>query len=333
MASVTKICATTLAIMQLYDQGRLKLTDTVAKYIPWLRNTNKAKLTIHNILLHQAGLVSYIPFYKETIDSTGTPKAALYSKVITPLYTIPVADSMYMLTSYQDTMYSRIATSKVEANPKYVYSDNDFIFLGLVVEKISGLALNQYVTQKLYTPLGLTATGYLPLQRFAASTIVPTETELIYRQQTLRGTVHDPGAAMLGGVAGHAGLFSTASDLAIIMQMVLNGGSYNGVTFFKQSTVDLFTTYQSSISRRGYGFDKPEKDNDTRKEPYPSAFVSPLAFGHTGYTGTCVWADPQQQLIYIFLSNRVHPSGGDNTKLIKMNIRGRIQDVIYKAIK
>jgi beta-N-acetylhexosaminidase len=331
MASVTKICATTISIMKLYDEGKIKLIDTLGKFIPWVRGSNKANLTIKNILLHQARLKSWIPFYKETIDTSGKPLPTIYSNVKNDLYTIPVAQNLYMLTAWRDTMYKRIVDSKFEDANKYIYSDNDFIFLGLIVEALSKKTLNQYVVDNFYTPLGLQRTGFLPLQKFNNDKIVPTENEKFFRLQTLKGYVHDPGAAMFGGVAGHAGLYSTANDLAIIMQMLLNGGNYNGKQYIKKETVQLFNQYQSDISRRGYGFDKPEKDNASRKEPYPGKYVSAATFGHTGFTGTCVWADPEENLIYIFLSNRVHPFGGDNSKLLKMNIRSRIHDAIYMA--
>jgi beta-N-acetylhexosaminidase len=333
MASVTKICATNIAIMKLYDEGKIKLSDTLGKFIPWVRGSDKANLTIQNILLHQARLKSWIPFYKEVIDSAGKPKSTIFSKSFTKEFAIPVADSLYMLTAWRDTMYKRIVESKLEDPNKYIYSDNDFIFLGLIVEKLSGKNLDEYVTQQFYKPLGLQATGFLPLQKFDKTKIVPTENEAYFRLQTLKGFVHDPGAAMFGGIAGHAGLFSCADDLAIIMQMLLNGGVYNGKRYLKKETIELFTQYQSAISRRGYGFDKPEKDNAIRKEPYPAFNASPMTFGHTGFTGTCVWADPVKNLVFIFLSNRVHPLGGDNQKLLKMNIRTKIHDAIYEALK
>jgi CubicO group peptidase (beta-lactamase class C family) len=333
MASVTKICATTIAIMKLYDEGKIKLIDTLGKFIPWVRGTNKGSATIQNILLHQARLKAWIPFYKEVIDTMGLPNPLIFSKNKTKEFAIPVADSLYMLTAWRDTMYKRMVQSKLEDPNKYIYSDNDFIFLGLIVEQLSGKTLDAYVTEFFYKPLGLQSTGFLPLQKFDHQKIVPTENEKYFRLQTLKGYVHDPGAAMFGGIAGHAGLFSCANDLAIIMQMLLNGGEMDGRRYLKKETIDLFTAYQSEISRRGYGFDKPEKDNETRKEAYPSKFVSTQTFGHTGFTGTCVWADPKENLIYIFLSNRVHPLGGDNQKLLKMNIRSRIHDAIYEAMK
>ena len=333
MASVTKICATTLCVMKLYDEGKLQMQKHLGDYLPWVRGTNKENLLIENILLHQAGLVSYIPFYKETLGADAkTPLAAIYSFRQNDTFRIRVAENVFMRNDWRDTMYKRILESKVGPADKYIYSDNDFIFLGRVVEAITGQTLDQYVKKTFYDPLGLSATGFKPRERFTLDRIMPTETERSFRLQHLRGDVHDPGAAMFGGVAGHAGLFSTAYDLGVIMQMLLNGGTINGKQFIKPETIQLFSAYNSSISRRGFGFDKPEKDNESLKEPYPSKLASPLTFGHTGYTGTCVWADPKYNVAYIFLSSRVNPNGGDNLLLSRLNVRGKIQDAIYHAM-
>jgi len=228
-------------------------------------------------------------------------------------------------------LYHRIVTSKLTPSGHYIYSDNDFIFLGKIVEAVSGVTLNEYARINFYEPLQMTTTGFKPRERFPLGNIVPTEEEKHFRQQLIRGDVHDEGAAMFGGVAGHAGLFSNAYDLAKLYQMLLNGGELNGIRLLKKETIDLFTAYNSEISRRGLGFDKPEKDNSTRKDPYPSASVSPETFGHTGFTGTCVWVDPKQKLIYIFLSNRVTPTRNNN-KLSQMNIRPTIQEAVYQSI-
>ncbi len=333
MASVTKICATTISVMKLYDEGKIDLKKTLGDYLPWVKGSNKENLLIGNILLHQAGLVSYIPFYKETIDSAGNPSPKYYATTASDSFSIRVAQNLFMRNAWRDTLYQRILQSPLAETGKYIYSDNDFIFLGKIVEAVSGLTLNEYAKTTFYTPLGLTTTGFKPRERFTLNRIIPTEREKNFRQQLLRGDVHDPGAAMFGGVAGHAGLFSNAYDLAVIMQMLLNGGSFNGKKYLNTETVKLFTAYHSEISRRGYGFDKPEKDNATRPEPYPTLSASPLTFGHTGFTGTCTWADPANQLIFIFLSNRVNPEGGDNRKLLNMNVRPKIHEAIYKAIE
>lgn len=332
MASVTKICATTLAVMKLYDEGKLDLKKHLGDYLPWVKGSNKEHLLIENILLHQAGLAAWIPFYKETIDITGKPLATIYSASQTDSFSIRVAENLYMRTDWRDTMYKRILQSTLGPQDKYVYSDNDFIFLGKIVESITRKGLDEYVKKTFYDPLGLTSTGFKPREKFTLDRIAPTETEKSFRLQHLRGDVHDPGAAMFGGVAGHAGLFSTVNDLAVIMQMLLNGGSFKGKQFIKPETIKLFTAYNSHISRRGLGFDKPEKDNAYLKEPYPAKLASPLTFGHTGYTGTCIWADPKYNIVYIFLSNRVNPDGGENLKLLRMNVRGKIQDQVYKAM-
>lgn len=332
MASVTKVCATTISIMKLYDEGRLDLKKKLGDYLPWVRGTNKEHLEIKDILLHQAGLVAYIPFYKETIDANGVPLPQYYSAKQNDSFSIPVAKDMYMRTDWRDTIYNRILQSPLGKANRYIYSDNDFIFLGKIVEAISGLPLDEYVKKTFYQPMGLTTAGFKAGEQFNLKRIAPTEQEKYFRLQLLRGTVHDPGAAMFGGVAGHAGLFSNAYDLAVIMQMLLNGGTINGKRFLQKETVDLFTAYQSSISRRGYGFDKPEKDNHIRPDPYPCYTASPLTFGHTGFTGTCVWADPMYNIVFVFLSNRVNPQGGDNTKLLRMNVRTNIQEAIYKAM-
>jgi beta-N-acetylhexosaminidase len=333
LASVTKISATTVAIMKLYDLGKVELDQPIGRYLPVTRGTDKERLTIRDILLHQAGLNPFISFYRETIDqATGMPSAALYNTTRDEMFTIPVARNVWLRRDWNDTMMLRIMQSKLGPAPKYVYSDNDFILLAKVVESVSGMPLDQFVQYHFYKPLGMTTTGFKPWQRFGAERVVPTEEEKHFRRQLLRGYVHDEGAAMFGGVAGHAGLFSNAYDLSLLYQMLLKQGELDGHRYLQPATVKLFTAYGSDISRRALGFDKPEKDNSTRKEPYPSALASPQTYGHTGFTGTCVWVDPESQLIYIFLSNRVYNTRNNNL-LLQMNVRGKIQDAIYKAIK
>lgn len=331
MASVTKICATNISVMMLYDQGKLDINASLGSYIPWVRGSDKENLLIRDILLHQARLKSFIPFYKELTDSSGNADKRIFLKQPTVSAPYRVADSMYMVTGWRDTIFQRIKNSMLEKPGTYIYSDNDFIFLGLIVEAISGMPLQDFVRKNFYEPMGLTSIGYLPRQRFPLSRIAPTEHEKYFRRQLIHGDVHDPGAAMLGGVAGHAGLFSNAYDLAVVMQMLLNEGRLNGKKYLSDTTVMKFTSYNSDISRRGLGFDKPEKDNITRKEPYPTFSASPHTFGHTGFTGICTWADPAYNLLYVFLSNRVHPDGSN--KLLNMNVRSNIHEAIYKALE
>ncbi|HEX5654337.1 MAG TPA: glycoside hydrolase family 3 N-terminal domain-containing protein [Chitinophagaceae bacterium] len=332
LASVTKVSATTVSVMKLYEQGKLELDKKLGDYLPWVRGTDKANLEIGDILLHQAGLVPFIAFYKETIDpATGVPSPAIYSSQPSEVYSIRVAENIYLRNDWRDTMYSRILNSPLGPRNKYVYSDNDFIFLGKIVEQLSGMSLDQYVQKTFYNPMGMMTTGFRPRARFPVEKIVPTETEKHFRRQTTQGDVHDEGASMFGGVAGHAGLFSNSYDLAMLYQMLLNDGELNGERYLKPETIKLFTSYGSKTSRRGLGFDKPEKDNKIRKDPYPSSLVSAQAYGHTGFTGTCVWVDPAYDIVYIFLSNRVYPTR-DNNKLSQLQVRGKIQDAIYQAL-
>ncbi|MCR6719416.1 MAG: serine hydrolase [Chitinophagaceae bacterium] len=333
LASVTKISATTISIMKLYEEGKIKLDGKLGDYLPVMRGTNKANLRIDDILLHQAGLVPFISFYKETIDEkTGIPNPAIYSNKPKKGFSVRVAENLYRRDDWSDTLMKRIIQSPVGPKDKYVYSDNDFILLGKIVEQLSGLTLDEYTYRNFYQPMGLASMGFTPRKRAKAELIVPTEEEQHFRRQLLRGDVHDEGASLFGGVAGHAGLFSNAYDLVALYQMLLNGGELNGTRYFQPETIELFTSYQSNISRRGLGFDKPEKDNATRPDPYPALSVSPKTFGHTGFTGTCVWADPESNLVYVFLSNRVYPTR-NNPKLSQMNIRTNIQDWIYRALK
>jgi beta-N-acetylhexosaminidase len=293
---------------------RLKLTDTIGKFLPWLNGSTKATLTIQEILLHQAGLVAFIPFYKNMIDQQGKMYDTLYTTQPTDSSNLPIAANMYLKNTLIDSLFKTIKNSPMGAK-KYVYSDNDFIFLGKIVEALSGKTLDEYTTQNFYEPLQLTNTLFNPLRKHAPYTIAPTEREPFFRNQLLQGTVHDPGAALFGGIAGHAGLFSDALGIATIMQMLVNKGTYNGVKYLEPTTVEKFTAYNSTISRRGLGFDKPEKNNQELKEPYPATYLPQAGFGHTGFTGTCTWADPVNKIVYVFLSNRVYPNGGDNKKL------------------
>ena len=332
LASVTKTSATTVSIMKLFEAGKLKIDDRASAYLPWLMGTNKEDITIRELLIHQAGMVAWIPFYRETLDKDGYPLQSIYKFEKDEKYSIQVADKLYMRADWVDTMFKRMIDSKVGSKETYVYSDLDFIFLGKIVEAISGKSLAEYANEQFFAPLQMTSTTFKPLDFVSEKLIVPTEYDKNFRQQLLTGHVHDPGAAMFGGISGHAGLFSNANDLSKLYQMLLNGGTLNGVQYLKKSTIDMFTNYNSNVSRRGLGFDKPEKDNLTRKDPYPALHASSLTFGHTGFTGTCVWVDPASNLVYIFLGNRITPAGGENRKLIDLKIRESILDAVYQSI-
>ena len=333
MASVTKICGTTLGVMKLFDQGKLRLDKTLGTYLPWVRKSDKKNLNIKKILLHQAGLVADVVFYKKTVDPvTGIPLPRYFRPDSSAKFNVRVAQNLYLRRDYADSMNQSIVDSKLLPGDKYVYSDNDFILMADVVKAISGLRIDKYADKYFYKPMGLYSIGFNPRNRFDTNLVAPTELDQYFRFQHLHADVHDEGSAMFGGDAGHAGLFSNAEDIAALLQMFLNGGSFKGKQYIKSSTLKLFTAYNSSISRRGIAFDKPEKDNYTTTDPhpYPSRFASPLTFGHTGYTGTCIWVDPKYDLVYVFLSNRVNPAR--STNLYKYNIRGAIEDAVYKAM-
>lgn len=322
LASVTKISATTMAVMRLHEQQKLKLDTNVGAYIPKARNTDKKDITVREVMLHQAGFIPFIPFYRDMKKTDFSPDSS---------YAFPVkaADNYYMRRNYfGEVMWYQMLHAPIKTRGKYVYSDLSMYYMKEMVERQSGETLDKYVWNEFYKPLGMKTAGFNPRYRFAKDQIVPTEDDTYFRKTLLHGYVHDQGASMVGGISGHAGLFASANDLAILYQMVLNGGSYGGVQYFKPETVNMFTRKQSDVSRRGLGFDRWDADS---KNGYPSKLASPETYGHTGYTGTCVWVDPKYNMVYIFLSNRVHPSVSN--KLSELSIRGRIQDAVYKAIQ
>jgi beta-glucosidase-like glycosyl hydrolase/CubicO group peptidase (beta-lactamase class C family) len=329
LASLTKILSTTLAVMKLCDQEKLLLDKPIGDYLPELKNTNKYNLTAKQLLLHEAGLTPYVPFYKETLNEKGLASENFYNPNYNDEHRIQVAQNLFADKKMVDSFYQKIINSNTKPGGDYVYSDNDFIFLMKIVERITGKTLQAYVEETFYNPMGLSGLTYKPLDQLRYERIVPSTFETGFRQQELRGFVHDQGAAIMGGVSGHAGLFGNAYDVACIMQMLLNGGSWNGENYIKPETISVFTSYQSK-SRRGLGFDKPERDNQTRTEAYPCTYSSASTFGHTGFTGTCTWADPNENLIFVFLSNRIY----DDTGVFKtLNLRSKIQDCLYEYVK
>ena len=330
LASVTKVAATTMAVMKLYEEGKLNLNSTLGRYLPKARGTNKRNVKIKDLLLHQGGLHAWIPFYKETLDANGYGRKDIYQSKPSSLYSVKVVNGMYMNRRWVDTMWKRIYDSKLTNLGRFKYSDLDFIFLQKVVERISGMPLDKYVYKHFYSPLGMRDTKFNPRKMPSRNPIAPSEYDNYWRHKRVQGYVHDMGAAMFGGVSGHAGLFSTTKDMSILMQMLLNGGTYNGKRYLKKSTIDLFTAKNSFISRRGLGFDKPKPDGNERYQP-TSTNCSLKTFGHTGFTGTCVWADPKYNIQFIFLSNRTYPSSRYNL-LSKMDIREKAQKYIYQSL-
>ena len=327
IASVTKVAATTLAVMKLYEQGKINPSATLDNYLPELKNTNKGDLQVKEVMTHQAGLSSWIPFYKNTLLPGAKPDTLLYCSWPNETYPIRVADSLFLNKKYEDSIYNIIIRSPLKDRGKYEYSDLGFILMQRVVERITGTTLDKYVDSVFYKPLGLSTMTYKPREKFPLSVIIPTEQDTYFRHQLVHGDVHDPAAAMLGGVSGNAGVFSNANDLAILLQMMLNGGQYAGIKYLKPETIKLFTSRQYPTNRRGLGWDRPAKGSSLSPA---SQYASDDAYGHTGFTGTCIWADPQSGLIYVFLSNRVYPSAANNN-LLKMNIRTDIHDAIYRS--
>lgn len=329
VASVTKLAATTLAVMKLQETGRMDIDHRVAEYLPYLSYSNKKSLIIRDVMTHQARLQAWIPFFRYLLPEEQYRHHL--SPKISPEFSTEVAHQLYINNQIAFSVFDSIAQSPLRIDYKYKYSDLGFYWLYKIVENVTNQPFDQFLTQNFYHPLGLSHTLFRPLHRFPKVQIAPTENDQTFRKQLIHGYVHDPGAAMLGGVCGHAGLFSNAYDLAVIMQMLLQEGTYGGQAFLQAQTVKEFTRRQFPLNenRRGIGFDKPMIDPS--EEGPTCSLASPASYGHSGFTGTYVWADPAHQIIYIFLSNRIYPDAS-NSKLIKYNIRTNIQEVIYKAL-
>ncbi|MFH2144129.1 MAG: glycoside hydrolase family 3 N-terminal domain-containing protein [Bacteroidota bacterium] len=329
LASITKIAATTISVMKLVEDGVCNLDSCISKYLTYLDTTDKKKITIRQIMTHQARLKPWIPFYLQTLR-TDSLINEYYRTVPDSSYSIMICEGLYLRSDYRDTIFRRIAESELLKKSDYKYSDLGFYWLYQIVEKLSEQPFDKFVYEKFYHPLGASTLCFTPLTEFNDSVIVPTEIENYFRNKTVDGYVHDMGAAMIGGVCGHAGLFSNANDLAKLMQMLLDKGNYGGIEYFKPETIDIFNTCGNCPkSRRGIGFDKPEMSENVQGPASKSA--SAESFGHTGFTGTIAWVDPVENLVFIFLSNRTYPDMNNKT-LMNMNVRTDIQDIIYKSI-
>jgi beta-glucosidase-like glycosyl hydrolase/CubicO group peptidase (beta-lactamase class C family) len=329
LASLTKVTATLQAIMMLFDQKKLDINQKASFYLPELQNSNKKDITVKDLLLHQAGLKAFVPFYDNTIEVVGERNPKFFARENLGNSYLKVSDSLFVKPMIKDSVFNWIIKSSLVSSsnaPKYLYSDLGLILLQRVVEKVSGQPLDAYVDSKIFRPLGMYNTGFNISDKKSLQNIAPTEITNDYRKTPIKGTVHDPNAALLGGVAGHAGLFSNAWDLSKLLQMNLNKGFYEENRFFSPHTIDLFTKKQSAISHRGLGWNRPSTDDGSM-----SQYASPSTYGHTGFTGTAAWVDPEKELIYIFLSNRVYPSV-ENNKIIKNKTRKRIHDLVYESM-
>lgn len=330
VASLTKILATTISTMKLFDEGKVSVFHTIEEYLPELKGTNKAGIVIEDILIHSARLEPWIPFYRNTLDDTGKPDGDWYSDENEAPYTIEVAEDLFINQTYKDTIWQQIIDSELLRRSEYKYSDLGFYIMDRIINRVSGQPLDEYATENFYDPLGLQRTMFNPLKRVSAEDVVPTEKDEYFRYQELQGHVHDMGAAMCGGVCGHAGLFSNAYEVGIIMQMLMNGGYYGGKRYLHPVTVSLFTARPENETRRGLGFDM--KQLDPGKHLNMAKEASYKTFGHLGFTGTCVWADPMNNLIIVFLSNRTYPDMSRKNMLSTDNYRPRLQSAIYNAV-
>ena len=358
LASVTKIVATLPALMKLRERGGFHEDSLLKAYLKLPDSSNKGDLLISDVLTHQAGLQSWIPFYYKTLEPLDTSQNlvsshwshtyplrignlayanrnvkyldGVFQKEYSPVFPIQVASDFYMHSDWRDSVYQEVYHSRL-LSPEYRYSDLGYYMLQQVIERTTDTLLFPYVWYNFYAQMGARTMGYLPLNRFHENRIVPTENDMFFRRQLLRGHVHDPGAAMLGGIAGHAGIFSNANDLAKMMQMYLNGGWYGEKRYLDSTTIVRYTSCFNceQENRRGLGFDRPVMDEPDAGPACDSASVA--SYGHTGFTGTIAWVDPEYDLVYVFLSNRIHPDQG-NDKLIETNVRTRIQQVIYNAV-
>lgn len=330
LASLTKILSTLPNVIQLVDKDKLSINTRLGTMFSVFNTSDKKSITLKEMLSHNAGFQAWIPFYQATLDADKKPSSLYYRKMYSLEFPHQVAESLYIQKDYPEKMIQIIADSKLSASKSYKYSDLPFIILKVYLEKVSGKTLDVLSDENFYKPIGANNTLYNPLTKFDMSIIPPTEVDQYFRYQTVQGYVHDTGAAMEGGVGGHAGLFSNTMDVAKIMQMYIQGGSYGGHQFFSTSVFEEFNSlhYAKEGNRRGLGFDKPQKGGGGST----CDCVSMESFGHSGFTGTYVWADPVTEVIYVFLSNRIFPNTADNNRLVKENIRSKIQEVIKDAI-
>ena len=335
LASVTKVAATLQALMLLYDQKAIDLDQKASFYLPELKNTNKQHFTLRDLLLHRSGLVSFYPkLWKQTMTGGGGLLTEYYSGRRDSTYSLQIAPKLYTRASMPDSVWKWVIESPMNNRREksgqygYVYSDLGFLTLQKVIERVSGQTLDAFITSRLYRPMGLSKLAFNPLTRFPAEQIAPTEQDVRFRGQLIQGTVHDQMAAIVGGISGHAGLFGNAQDLTAIMQMLLWKGTYAGIQYIRPTTIDLFARMYDPANHRGLGWDKISSGVTSS---YASPYASSNSFGHTGFTGNVIWADPDKELVFIFLSNRVHPDP-DNNSINSLKTRRKIHDLLYESL-
>lgn len=335
LASVTKIIGPLLPIMKLYDQGKVDLDSPFSTYwTSWKNRGDKKDITLRELLAHQAGMEPYIVFLNEVLKN-GKLKNKFIKSSYNKRFSNQAYHDIYVKNRFKNKVFRKIKRSKVSHEKTYRYSGLASLIYPSLIESITGELYVNYLQNNFYKPLGCSTLSYLPLSK-DRKRIVPTEIDSLFRKRLVKGFVHDENAALLGGISGNAGLFGSALDLAKLMQMLVQKGEYNGKRYFKEQTVNEFikVQYPENNNRRGLGFDKPLLGNSELDitQAYPAPQVSTDSFGHSGFTGTFVWADPKHQLVFIFLSNRVYPSR-THRNIYNLNIRPSLQQVFYKALK
>jgi len=335
LASVTKTTAATLALMKLYENGQFDLDKTMGDYWPKIAKRGKDELLMRDVLAHQAGLKAWIPYWSESQRRNGKYRWNTVKADSSRRYPYKISDSgLWMHKDFREKkIYRMIKRTKVSDEKKYLYSGLAFYLIPEFIERASGKSFDDYLRDEFYEPLGAYTLGFNARARYSLDRIVPTEEDTFFRMQTLHGVVHDEGAAMMRGVSGNAGLFANARDLAKVYQMLLNDGVYNGQRFLTPETIHEFTRVQfpDNDNRRGLGFDKPLLTYDKDLSSV-ARDASPASYGHTGYTGTLIWADPENDLLFVFLSNRVHPTR-NNSKIYSLGVRPAIHNAVYELLK
>ncbi len=332
VASVTKIIGPLPALMKLYEEGNIDLDIPFSNYWKdWRHQKDKQNITLRELLAHQSGIKPYIAFLNE-VQKKGKLKKRFLRTKKSKRFSNEFYKNLYVKNRFKNKVYRQLKRVKADGKKEYLYSGIASLIYPQVIENITGVKYQSYIQKNFYTPLGCSTLGYLPVYKNLKNNIVPTEIDTLIRKDLIKGWVHDENAALFGGISGNAGLFSSAIDLAKFMQMLIQEGSYNGKQFFKPSTVKEFTRiqYLENNNRRGLGFDKPLIGNDTLniKDSYPAPQASTKSFGHSGFTGTFVWADPEEALVFIFLSNRVYPTRA-HRNIYNLNIRPALQQIFY----
>jgi len=331
-ASITKITGPLPALMKLYDEGKFKLDARFSDYWHGFKHSNKKDLMVRDVLTHQSQLVAWLPLWNKTVKKNGKFKRHLVRTEYSKKFPVKITENLILRRKYNKKIYKAIAKSKLLKEKAYVYSDLSFYLYPQFIKKITGIDYETYINQNFFKPIGAYTLGYKPLEKYGKKRIIPTENDTFFRMQQIHGTVHDEGAALMGGVSGHAGLFGAALDLAKMMQMYLNMGEYGGKRFISDTTLKEFTKCQfpENNNRRGLGFDKPLLKN--KADGSSAIDASDESFGHSGFTGTFCWADPQNGLLYVLMTNRVYPTR-NNSKISQLNIRPSIHQVFYDAVK